>query len=80
MLETWIKKKFVLGGHKAYALSKLLFKTRVALYSSLSREETEKMGFIKIGDLQVYLNNKINQSRDTKIIIVPTGCFVHYQG
>lgn len=80
MLETWIKKKFVLGGHKAYALSKLLSRTRVALYSSFSREETEKMGFINIGNLQVYLNNKINQSRGTKITIVPTGCFVQYQG
>lgn len=79
-LETWIKKKFVLGGHKAYALSKLLAKTRVALYSSFSREDSEKMGFIKINNLQDYLDDKIRQSKDTKILIIPTGCFVQHQG
>ena len=71
-----LRKKFVLGGHKAVAISKLLTRTTVLLYSDFSRDETEKMGFKKIEDIQGYLDNRISQNGKIKITIVPTGRFV----
>jgi len=71
-----LKKKFVLGGRKAVAISRLLTKAGILLYSDFSREETEKMGFKKIEDIQEYLNNRITQNSKIKITIVPTGRFV----
>jgi nickel-dependent lactate racemase len=71
-----IEKKFVLGGHKAVAISKILTKNEVLLYSDFSREETEKLGFKKIKDIQKYLNERISQNSEIKITIVPTGRFI----
>ena len=71
-----LKKKFVLGGHKAVAISRLLTKADVLLYSDFSGNETEKMGFKKIDDIQEYLDNRISQDSKTKITVVPTGRFV----
>lgn len=71
-----IEKKFVLGGHKAVAISKILTKNEVLLYSDFSREETEKLGFKKIKDIQKYLNDMISQNSEIKITIVPTGRFI----
>ncbi len=68
-----IKEKFVLGGHKAVAISRVLSDTKVFLYSEFSSSETGNMGFKKIEDIQDYLNNKISQNSGTKITIVPTG-------
>jgi nickel-dependent lactate racemase len=71
-----IAKEFVLGGHKAAAISKILTKKEVLLYSDFSRQETEKMGFKKIEDIQKYLDKRISQNREIKITIIPTGRFV----
>jgi nickel-dependent lactate racemase len=71
-----LKRKFVLGGHKAVAISRLLTKIGVLLYSDFNRDETEKMGFKKIEDIQGYLDNRISEDNKTKITIVPTGRFV----
>jgi len=71
-----IEKKFVLGGHKAVAISKILTKNEVLLYSDFSREETEKIGFKKIKDIQKYLNDRISQNSEIKVTIVPTGRFI----
>jgi len=71
-----IEKKFVLGGHKAVAISKILTKNEVFLYSDFSREETEKIGFKKIKDIQKYLNDMISQNSEIKVTIVPTGRFI----
>jgi len=71
-----IEKKFVLGGHKAVAISKILTKNEVLLYSDFSREETEKVGFKKIKDIQKYLNDRISQNSEIKVTIVPTGRFI----
>lgn len=67
---------FVLGGHKAAAISRLLTKADVLLYSNFKKNETEKMGFKKITDIQAYLNRRISHDRDLKITIVPNGRFV----
>lgn len=71
-----IKEKFVLGGHKAVAVARLLTKARVLLYSDFSRTETEKMGFMKISDIQKYLDHEIYENTEIKITVVPTGRFV----
>ena len=71
-----LKKKFVLGGHKAAAISKILTEKEILLYSDFSREETEKMGFGKIEDIQKYLSNRILQNKEIKIAVVPEGRFV----
>ncbi len=71
-----LEEKFVLGGHKAAAISKILTRNNILLYSDFSWEETEKMGFEKIEDIQKYLNNRILQDNEVKITIVPSGRFV----
>jgi len=51
--------------------------TDVLLYSDFTRDETEKMGFKKLDNIQKYLdNNRISQNDKIKITIVPTGRFV----
>lgn len=71
-----LKREFVLGGHKAVAISRLLTKIDVLLYSDFNRDETEKMGFKKIEDIQEYVDHRISQNGKIKITIVPTGRFV----
>ncbi|MBU2563576.1 MAG: hypothetical protein KJ568_03905, partial [Actinobacteria bacterium] len=48
----------------------------VLLYSDFNRDETEKMGFKKVEDIQEYIDNRISQNHRIKITIVPTGRFV----
>jgi hypothetical protein len=50
--------------------------TDVLLYSDFTRDETEKMGFKKLDNIQQYLDNRISQNDKIKITIVPTGRFV----
>ena len=71
-----LKKKFVLGGHKAVAVARLLTRTEVLLYSNFSGSETGKIGFEKIEDILGYLDDRISRNSNLKIIIVPTGRFV----
>ena len=71
-----LKKKFVLGGHKAVVISRLLTRAEVLLYSDFSRHQTEKIGFKKIENIQSYLDGRISQNNRIKIILVPTGRFV----
>jgi nickel-dependent lactate racemase len=75
-----IRTEFVLGGHKAVAISKLLSSTRVLLYSCFSQEETERLGFIKAGPLQSYIDRRIAASPDLQVVVVPGGSFVKFQG
>lgn len=78
-LDKRIREEFVLGGHKAVAISRFLTKAKVRLYSSFSKEETERLGFVKIASLQSYLNDRIAASPDLKIIVVPGGNFVQFR-
>ena len=71
-----LKKKFVLGDHKAVAVARLLTRAEVLLFSNFNRSETEKMGFKKIEDIQGYLDSKISQNTKIRINIVPIGRFV----
>lgn len=76
LLRGKIRQKFVLGGHKAVAISKILSKTNVLLYSDFDRDTTENMGFRKLDNIQKYLDRQISKKDNIKITIVPTGRFV----
>jgi lactate racemase len=71
-----LKEKFVLGGHKAVAVSRVISDKKVFLYSSFDRKTTGEMGFYKIDDIQSYLNKAIQENRSVKITLVPSGRFV----
>lgn len=73
-----IKEKFVLGGHKAVAVSKLMAKAKVSIHSNFSTQVTNKIGFKHIDNLQSYLNNRIAKELDLKITVVPNGRFIKY--
>jgi len=76
LLSRKIREKFILGGHKAVAISKILSKTDVFLYSDFDRSTTENMGFKKLDNIQKYLDSQISKNNSIKITIVPTGRFV----
>ncbi len=76
LLSKKIREKFILGGHKAVAISKILSKTDVFLYSDFNRSTTENMSFKKLDNIQKYLDSQISKNSSIKITIVPTGRFV----
>ena len=66
-----IKKKFLIGGHKAYAISKVVKDKDVILISSLSKEKTETMFLQKLDSLDEavkYLEKKYNGDYTTYIM------------
>ena len=73
-----IRQKFVLGGHKAVAVSKLLTRARAILYSNFDRAATANMGFEKIDDIGAFINGKLIESKDLRIAVVPNGRFIKY--
>ena len=76
-----LKENFELGGHKAVTIAKVTSSKNVHLYSDFDEKTTQKMGFNKITDIQLYLNERIQRDNNLKITIVPNGRFVkvsHY--
>jgi nickel-dependent lactate racemase len=71
-----IKEKFVLGGHKAVAVSKLLTKAKILLYSSFDTATTNQMGFGKINSIQDYINSRLSEDKDLRFAVVPNGRFI----
>lgn len=71
-----LKSNFVLGGHKAVAVAKIISSKKVYLYSEFNDVATEKMGFEKLDDIQSYLNNRIMKDGQIKITVIPGGRFV----
>ena len=71
-----IKEKFVLGGHKAVAISKVLTKTNVYLYSDFTKTDTENMGFFKPDGIQELINRTLMKNNNAKIAVVPNGRFI----
>ncbi len=62
-LETALRCNFVLGGHKAYTIGKLLQKGRVYLVSDLDRRKARRLGFVPVKNMSealaaVYSDNK----------------------
>jgi len=68
------KNKFVLGGHKAYAIAKLTKKVEVILISSLPPEKVRKLFFIPMDSLDQaveYIKNK--HGENLQAYILPSG-------
>jgi nickel-dependent lactate racemase len=72
-LENKIEKEFIFGLHKVLAISRILLIADVFLFSDLSREETEEIGFKKTFDLQGFINGQVKAYEDVKITAVPGG-------
>lgn len=71
---TRIKEKFLIGGHKAYAISKVAMNKDVILISSLTKEQTENMFLKKLSNIEEavkYLEEKYKG--DYKTYIMPQG-------
>lgn len=69
-----IKEKFVLGGHKAYAISKVAAEKEIILISSLSKKQTENIFAKKLNTLQEavsYLEEK--HGGDYSAYLMPQG-------
>jgi nickel-dependent lactate racemase len=75
-----IKEEFILGGHKAVAVSKLLTKVNVLLYSEFDRNVTKRIGFKKIEDIQGYIDGEILKNKEIRIAVVTNGKFIKYVG
>lgn len=69
-----IKKKFLIGGHKAFAISKVAAEKEIILISSLSQEQTENIFAKKMKTIQKavdYLEAKYQA--DYSVYIMPQG-------
>ncbi len=69
-----LKKKFVLGGHKAYAIAKLTKEVEVILISSLPQDKVRKLYFIpmeNISQATEYVKEKYGE--DFQAYILPSG-------
>lgn len=71
-----LKSCFVLGGHKAVAVSEVISNKKVYLYSEFDKTSTENMGFLKLSDIQQYLDKTVKDSSSITITVVPGGRFV----
>jgi len=69
-----LKKKFVLGGHKAYSIAKLTKEVEVILISSLPSDKTRKLFFIPMENISQALNYvKDKYGEDFQAYILPSG-------
>lgn len=69
-----IKKKFVLGGHKAYGIARVVKEVEVILISSLSKEKVRKLFFIPMENISQaieYIKDKYGE--DFQAYILPSG-------
>jgi nickel-dependent lactate racemase len=69
-----IKQDFVLGGHKAVAISKVLTKSEVFIYSDF--KDFEKIGLKKINNIQDFIDGLVRKEKNLKITVVPNGRFI----
>jgi lactate racemase len=72
-----LKKKFILGGHKAYGIVRVVKEVEVILISSLPQEKVRKLFFIPMDNLSQaigYITNKYG--KDFQAYILPTGNIV----
>jgi hypothetical protein len=77
MLYKRIKKEFILGGHKAVAVSKLLTKARIYSYAD-DKNKYFKSGFDIIDNIQEFIDNEIKKNNQIRIAVVPNGRFVKF--
>ena len=77
MLHKRIKEEFILGGHKAVAVSKLMTKARIYSYAD-DKDNYFKSGFEIIDDLQGFIDEEIRKNSSLRIAVVPNGRFVKF--
>ena len=69
-----LKKKFVLGGHKAYSIARVAKEVEVLLISSLPPDKVRKLFFIPMENIAQALNYvKEKHGEDFKAYILPSG-------
>ena len=69
-----LENKFVLGGHKAYAIARAVKEVEVILISSLSQDKVRKLFFIPMEDISQALNYvKDKYGEDFQAYILPSG-------
>ncbi|MCK4241431.1 MAG: hypothetical protein KAX30_07390 [Candidatus Atribacteria bacterium] len=69
-----LNKKFVLGGHKAYAIAKLTKEVEVILVSSLPPDKVRKLFFIPMESVSQTLSYiKDKYGKDFQAYILPSG-------
>jgi nickel-dependent lactate racemase len=69
-----LKNKFVLGGHKAYAIAKLTKEVEVILIFSLPSDKARKLFFIPMENIFQALNYvKDKYGEDFQAYILPSG-------
>jgi len=69
-----LKNKFVLGGHKAYAIARAVKEVEVILISSLPQDKTRKLFFIPMENISQALNYiKDKYGEDFQAYILPSG-------
>lgn len=76
-IEERLKKRFVLGGHKAYAIAKVAKEVEIILISSLSEEKVKKLFIKPMKDIDSaigYVRKKYGN--DFKSYIIPSGNIV----
>jgi lactate racemase len=75
-LEKALKKDFVLGGHKAYAIAKLLQRGKVHLLSDLEPEKARMLGFNPLESLEEGLELVYRDNKELFTYIIPQGSLV----
>lgn len=75
-----LKENFVLGGHKAVAVSRVISDKKVYLFSEFTRSSTENMGLKKLEDIQSYLDKRIEENTETRITLIPCGRLARVRG
>jgi len=73
-METALRKNFVLGGHKAYAISRLLWRATVRLVSSFPRPLAEELGFTYSASAQAAVDEALAcAGAGARITVMPQG-------
>ncbi|MEJ5229136.1 MAG: nickel-dependent lactate racemase [Pseudothermotoga sp.] len=67
----WIKREFLLGGHKAVGFCKVLKKAKIFLCSKMRRETVREIFMTPYDSVQEAVNDAINGHKDCKILIMP---------
>jgi len=70
-LERALRHNFVLGGHKAYTVGKLLQKGRVYLVSDLAPGKARRFGFIPVANLEKTLAELYQDRKDLRTYVLP---------
>ncbi|MDW7730012.1 MAG: nickel-dependent lactate racemase [Bacillota bacterium] len=75
-MEEALRREFVLGGHKAYTVSKLLRKGKVFLFSDVDPQLAIRIGFIPVTSLEEAVELVYGEDTIADTVIIPQGSLV----